>query len=91
MLNDRHNHPPPGRPSPQLREGPRIGVDAPPAEPPHAQDHWRVNLAEEWELKFWSREFGCTENDLRKAVEAVGTNAGTVREHLASQIQQQRS
>lgn len=64
----------------------RLHVDA-----PHVQDHWRVDLAQEWEVKFWSREFGCNENELRKAVADVGSNAGAVRAYLASQNQQQRS
>jgi len=42
-----------------------------------------VNVAEEWEVIFWSREFGCTEDELKGAVEAVGSNAGSVRAYLA--------
>jgi hypothetical protein len=57
----------------------------------HAQDHWRVNLAEDWEIIFWSREFNCSENDLRKAVQQVGSNAGAVRAHLSFHNQQDRS
>ena len=57
----------------------------------HAQDHWRVNLSENWEIRFWSREFGCSEHNLRRAVDAVGSNAGRVRAYLASQDQQHRS
>jgi hypothetical protein len=91
MLDDRHNHPPPGRPAPAHRERPQLGIDAPSSEVPRAQDHWRVDLAEEWEVTFWSREFGCTEHELRHAVQEVGCNAGTVRAHLASQSQKQRS
>lgn len=72
-------------------ERPRLAIDAPGAEPPHAQDYWRVNLTESWEVSFWSREFGCSEGDLRSAVNAVGEKAGAVREYLASQSQQQRS
>jgi hypothetical protein len=78
---DRHKEP--------LR--PHVEIDAPGAEPPHAQDHWRVNLTEPWEVFFWSREFGCSENELKAAVRAAGDKAGTVRAYLASQGQQQRS
>ena len=68
---------------------PRLALDA--AERvPQAQDHWRVDLSEAWEITFWSREFRCSDSDLRKAVEAVGNNAGAVRAYLASQNQQQR-
>lgn len=83
MHDDRHNHLPPGRPAPAHHERAQLGLDAPSSEVPRAQDHWRVDVAEEWELRFWSREFSCTENDLRSAVEAVGSNAGTVRVYLA--------
>lgn len=80
MPLDRHREP----------ERPHVSVEAPGNEPPHAQDHWSVNLTEPWEIAFWSREFGCTEGELRAAVHAVGHKAGPVREHLASQEQQQR-
>ena len=72
-------------------ERPHVAIDAPGSEPPHAQDHWRVNLTEPWEVFFWSREFGCSDTELGSAVRAVGEKAGAVREHLAAQHQQQRS
>ena len=91
-MHERHTHSAPGTPqAPQEERRAQIGLDAPGAEPPHAQDHWRINLAEPWEIAFWSREFGCTDNELRRAVDAVGNNAGGVRAYLASQSQQQRS
>jgi AraC-like DNA-binding protein len=52
------------------------------AQAPHAQDYWRVNLAEPWEITFWTREFGCSEAQLKEAVQAVGQSAGAVRRHL---------
>ena len=91
MENNRQNHPPPGRPNPPHQERAQLGVEIAPPEALHAQDHWRVDLAEDWEVGFWSREFGCDEHELRKAVGEVGSNAGAVRAYLASQRQQQRS
>jgi hypothetical protein len=91
MNNERPNHPPPGRPPVPHLDRPQLGMEAPSSEALHAQDHWRVNLGEDWELVFWSREFGCTVDELKKAVEAVGPTAGTVRAYLASQRQQPRS
>jgi hypothetical protein len=91
MQSDRHNHPPPGRPHAAEHELPRVGIEAPSSEVLHAQDHWRVNLAEDWEVTFWSREFACSADELKRAVEAVGANAGAVRAYLSSQVQQQRS
>jgi len=32
----------------------------------------RVNLAEEWEVRYWCDHFGCTEIALRRAVDDVG-------------------
>jgi hypothetical protein len=57
-------------------------IEAPGPEAPTAQDHWRVNLDEDWERHFWSREFGVSEEQLRAAVAAVGNLAGSVRSHL---------
>ena len=89
-MHDRHRHAP-GTPAPHEEPRAQLGLDAPGGEAPHAQDHWRINLGEPWEIAFWSREFGCDPHELRKAVDAVGTNAGAVRGYLASQIQEQRS
>ena len=68
----------------------RLGLEAPDSVP-HAQDYWRINLREEWEITFWTREFGCTERALREAVRAVGDCAGDVRAQLLAQHQQQRT
>ncbi|MDQ3025454.1 MAG: DUF3606 domain-containing protein [Pseudomonadota bacterium] len=57
----------------------RISVD----EEPRAKDHWSVNLAESWEIFFWTRELSCSEDELRRAVAAVGATARDVRAHLA--------
>ena len=64
---------------------------APDTHAPHAQDYWRVNLAEPWEITFWTREFGCSEARLKEAVEAAGASAGAVRAYLRDEDQQQRN
>jgi hypothetical protein len=46
------------------------------------QDRSRVNVNEEWERRWWCKEFGCTEQQLRDAVRAVGVSADKVRQHL---------
>ena len=61
------------------------------AEMLHAQDYWSVNLHEPWEVTFWAREFGCSEEDLRRAVAHVGSRAGDVRAHLSEQRRDTRS
>ncbi|ANN66046.1 DUF3606 domain-containing protein [Bordetella bronchialis] len=39
------------------------------------RDRSRIALDEEWELRYWSKEFGCTPDELREAVKAAGSNA----------------
>jgi hypothetical protein len=46
------------------------------------QDRSRVNVNEEWERRWWCKEFRCTEQQLRDAVRAVGVSADKVRQHL---------
>ena len=57
----------------------------------HAQDHWSVNLHEPWEITFWAREFACSAEELRRAVDRVGSRAGDVRAHLDGERRPQRS
>ena len=64
----------------------RVSID----DPRHAPDHWSVNLAESWEIAFWTREFHCSEEQLREAVAAVGKTAGDVRSYLQTNNQQIR-
>lgn len=54
--------------------------DDPASREPANRTH--VNVHEPWELSFWYRHFGCTEDELRAAVEAVGPMVDKVREHL---------
>jgi hypothetical protein len=46
------------------------------------QDRARINLAEEHELRWWTKEFGVDEQTLREAVSQAGSSAKAVREHL---------
>lgn len=43
------------------------------------QDRSRINVNEPWEVRYWCSEFGCTEAQLRAAVQAVGVSAEAVR------------
>lgn len=45
-------------------------------------DRARVNVNEAHEVRYWCKEFGCTEAQLRAAVRAVGVMASAVRAHL---------
>jgi hypothetical protein len=46
------------------------------------QDRSRINVNEPWELQYWSKHFGVTEDQLRTAVQAVGTSVEAVGRHL---------
>ncbi|MBA1379503.1 DUF3606 domain-containing protein [Pseudomonas brassicacearum] len=46
------------------------------------RDRSRINTSEEWELRYWTKEFGVTEDELKAAVAAVGAGAEDVRRQL---------
>jgi Protein of unknown function (DUF3606) len=46
------------------------------------QDRSRVNTEQDYEVRYWSQEFGVSEEQLRQAVQRVGSSADKVREHL---------
>lgn len=46
------------------------------------QDRDRINVNEDYELRDWSKKFGVTPEELKKAVQSVGTSAEAVRKHL---------
>jgi hypothetical protein len=45
------------------------------------QDRARIGLEEAYEVGYWCRKFGCTEAELRAAVDQVG--------HMAADVEQQ--
>ncbi|MCD0501261.1 DUF3606 domain-containing protein [Achromobacter sp. MY14] len=46
------------------------------------QDRSRINVNEPHELRYWTKELGVTEPQLRAAVQAVGVSVSAVRTHL---------
>ena len=46
------------------------------------QDAARVNVHEDWEVRYWCKAFGCTEQELKDAVKAVGVSAAAIRQHF---------
>ncbi|WP_313620695.1 DUF3606 domain-containing protein [Achromobacter sp.] len=56
-----------------------------------AQDRSRINVNEAHELRYWTNELGVSDEQLRKAVLAVGVSATEVREHLKKQAGSKRS
>jgi len=49
------------------------------------QDRTRINVHEEYELRDWSKKFGVSPEELKRAVNAVGTSADAVEAHLKGQ------
>lgn len=45
-------------------------------------DPERINANDAQEADYWSREFGCSIDELREAVSAVGVDVADVRLHL---------
>lgn len=45
-------------------------------------DRDRINLQEDYEVQYWTQTLGVSAEELRKAVEAVGSTADAVRRHL---------
>lgn len=45
-------------------------------------DRQRVNVNQEHEVRYWCKAFGCTEEELRQAVQRVGVMADDVRRAL---------
>lgn len=45
-------------------------------------DHSRININEPSEVQYRRRQFGCTEQQLRQAVAAVGASADKVSRYL---------
>jgi hypothetical protein len=39
------------------------------------RDRARIALDEDWEVRYWSKEFGCTPDELRQAVKDAGSNS----------------
>lgn len=46
------------------------------------QDRSRINTNQEHEVRYWTKELGVSEEQLRQAVQRVGSSADKVREHL---------
>jgi len=47
-------------------------------------DRTRININEAHEIAYWSKVLACSEEELRRAVDAVGVMAADVRQHLGT-------
>ncbi|OGA36642.1 MAG: DUF3606 domain-containing protein [Betaproteobacteria bacterium RIFCSPLOWO2_12_FULL_62_13b] len=48
----------------------------------HGQDRKRIDVDQDYELRYWTKELGVTEQELKQAVRAAGTQIETVRRYL---------
>ena len=46
-------------------------------------DRERINLSEDYEVQYWTKELGISEKELRDVIQAVGNTSKAVREHLS--------
>jgi hypothetical protein len=46
------------------------------------QDRSRINMSQEHEVRYWTEKLGCTADELRAAVEAVGPMAEAVEQRV---------
>ena len=49
-----------------------------------SQDRSKINMHEDFEVKYWTKELGVTKERLQKAVDKVGNSAAAVRKELAA-------
>lgn len=47
------------------------------------QDRSRINVHEEWELRYWTEELGVSKERLAELVKEVGPTVAAVRQRLA--------
>jgi Protein of unknown function (DUF3606) len=48
------------------------------------QDRSKINMHEDYEVRYWTKELGVTREQLQRAVEKVGNSAAAVRKELAA-------
>jgi hypothetical protein len=48
------------------------------------QDRSRINTDQDYEVRYWTQELGVSEEELRQAVQSVGSSVDKVREHLSA-------
>jgi hypothetical protein len=46
------------------------------------QDPLKINVNESWELSYWAKKFGVSEEKIRAAVRGVGVSTAAVKRHL---------
>ena len=46
------------------------------------QDRSRINMNEKWEVQYWTKELGVSEEELARIVKEAGNSVAAVRKHL---------
>jgi hypothetical protein len=46
------------------------------------QDSSRIAMGEDYEVRYWTEKFGVSQDELQRAVDAVGNSASAVEKHL---------
>jgi predicted RNA-binding protein YlqC (UPF0109 family) len=46
------------------------------------QDRSRINMNEKWEVQYWTRELGVSEDELRQIIQKSGNSVTAVRQQL---------
>jgi 3-oxoacyl-[acyl-carrier-protein] synthase III len=47
------------------------------------RDRSKINMHEDFEVKYWTKELGVSKEQLQRAVDKVGNSAAAVRKELA--------
>lgn len=47
------------------------------------KDGSRVNASEDWGVRYWTEKFRCTPEQLKRAVDAVGTSSEAIQNYLS--------
>jgi len=45
-------------------------------------DHSRINMSEDYEVRYWTKHLGVTTEELKRVVDKVGSSASAVRKEL---------
>ncbi|MCK1522184.1 MULTISPECIES: DUF3606 domain-containing protein [unclassified Bradyrhizobium] len=48
------------------------------------RDRSKINMHEDFEVKYWTKALGVSRNELQKAVDKVGNSAAAVRKELVA-------
>jgi hypothetical protein len=48
------------------------------------QDRSKINMHEDYEVKYWTKELGVNKEQLRRLVDKVGNSAAAVRKELST-------